>query len=146
MGNIEPQVVFAFQSAITLRDRNRLRLFLAKLCRKEGHRLESLSVVFCSDEFLLGINRQYLQHDDYTDIISFDYNEPGASSLVNGELYISADRIRDNAKQFAVTVNMELHRVLFHGVLHLCGYEDKDPADQGLMRKKEAASLMAYFG
>ena len=99
--------------------------------------------MFCSDEYLLRINRDYLQHDYYTDIITFDLSEPGGP--VQGEIYISVDRVRDNAKELAVSIQKELHRVIFHGVLHLCGYTDKTKQDQARMRALEEKYLDLYF-
>ena len=101
-----------------------------------------MSVVFCSDDYLLNINIEYLQHDTYTDIISFNYatkNEP-----VDGELYISMDRVRENARLFHTTVEEERARVIFHGVLHFCGYKDKTTKEVKLMRSKEDAYLKMY--
>lgn len=101
-----------------------------------------MQYVFCSDEYLLEINRQYLQHDFYTDIISF---ELGDSFVTEGEIYISVDRIRENAGILGKTIKEELHRVIFHGALHLCGYKDKLKKDQLEMRKKEDRYLQKYF-
>ncbi len=93
-----------------------------------------LSYVFCSDEFLLEINQSYLNHDTYTDIITFDYNEDG---LLNGEIYISTDRVVENAVRFRESETDELHRVMVHGLLHLCGYPDKTEEQKVAMRKLE---------
>jgi probable rRNA maturation factor len=97
-----------------------------------------LSIIFCSDSYLLNMNREYLQHDFYTDIITFDYSE---GSVVSGDLFISTDRIKENAAIFAVSFKMELYRVIFHGVLHLVGYKDKSEEEQKLMREKESFYL-----
>lgn len=110
--------------------------------KKEKTLCESLSIIFCNDEYLLSINQQYLKHDTLTDIISFNYataNEP-----VNGELYISMERIRENAKLFNTTVENERARVIFHGALHFCGYKDKTIIEQTLMRSKEDEYLKLY--
>ena len=93
-----------------------------------------VSIVFCSDSYLLTINQDHLQHDYYTDIITFDYCE---GPIVNGELYISIDRVKDNAKTHKQLFYNELHRVIVHGVLHLVGHKDKTPADQSTMRQLE---------
>lgn len=111
------------------------------LVRKEGFRLESLNIVFCSDDYLLRINRDFLKHDFYTDIITFDYSEKGKLS---GELYISIDRVRDNSRALSETFKREIHRVIFHGVLHLCGYKDKNKKDQTQMRIKEEQYLRLF--
>ena len=97
-----------------------------------------LSIIFCSDSYLLNMNREYLQHDYFTDIITFDYSE---GSVVSGDLFISADRIRENAAIFAVSFKMELYRVIFHGVLHLAGYKYKTEMEKKLMRDKESFYL-----
>ncbi len=108
------------------------------VCSAENKELGDLSVIFCSDEHLLEMNKEYLQHDYYTDIITFDYTE---GSLVSGDLFISVDRVRDNADQFDSVFLDELHRVCIHGLLHLCGYKDKSEADEELMRSKENEML-----
>jgi rRNA maturation RNase YbeY len=100
----------------------------------ETKTIGEVSYVFCSDEFLLQINQDYLGHDTFTDIITFDYCEEG---LINGEIYISTDRVNENASSFGVSLTNELHRVMAHGLLHLCGYGDKSEAEAQLMRDKE---------
>ena len=113
------------------------------LFKKEKASLTSLNFIFCSDEYLLEINQQFLKHNFYTDIISFNLaanNEP-----VEGEIYISLDRVRENAGELNQSFKTELHRVIFHGALHLCGYMDKRPADILVMRKKEDEYLKSYF-
>lgn len=112
-----------------------LKTLLSDLFRKEGRQLADLSIVFCSDEYLLELNRQFLQHDYYTDILTFLMSERGAP--VEGELYISVDRVRDNARALRVPALQELRRVILHGALHLCGYKDKLKKDQALIRQKE---------
>jgi rRNA maturation RNase YbeY len=113
------------------------------LFKKEGKKLEDIHYIFCSDDYLLEINRQHLQHDYYTDIITFGLSQPGQPILA--EVYISIDRVKDNAGQFQVPLKEELHRVIFHGALHLCGYKDKRFKDQQLMRKMEDKYLKLYF-
>lgn len=135
---------FYFQQTATLRSRRKLKSFLADLARKERKQLDELSIVFCSDEYLLNINREHLAHDYYTDIITFDLSA-SKDAGISGELYISIDRVKDNAKQFGSTFTQELHRVIFHGLLHLCGYKDKRQTDIAMMRKKEAHYLKRYF-
>nr|WP_214448277.1 rRNA maturation RNase YbeY [Flavihumibacter rivuli] len=124
--------------------RNEVKSFLNELFRKEKKKLEGLSFIFCSDEYLLEINRNYLQHDYYTDIITFDLSAPGQGTT--GEIYISIDRVRDNAQNLNETFSYELHRVIFHGALHLCGYKDKTQQEEILMRKMEDKYLKLYFG
>lgn len=133
---------FFHQVTITLNNRSQLKNFIKTLFLSEKRNLHSLQYIFCSDEYLLEINRQYLQHDFYTDIISF---ELGNSSSIEGEIYISVDRIRENAELLGKTIKEELHRVIFHGALHLCGYKDKLKKEQLDMREKEDRYLQQYF-
>jgi len=131
------------KGANSLSNRTRLKSFIASLFKKEGIKLEKIHYIFCSDDYLLEINRQHLQHDYYTDIITFGLSAPGQP--VNAEVYISIDRVRDNAHQFNTHLKEEIHRVIFHGALHLCGYKDKKAKDQELMRKMEDKYLRLYF-
>ncbi len=110
-----------------------------------GRQLSALNVIFCSDEHLLTINKDFLQHDYYTDIITFDLSPSGKSPL-EAELYISIERVRDNAQSLGFPFYKELHRVVFHGLLHLMGYKDKKKTDQQTMRKMEDKLLADYFG
>jgi probable rRNA maturation factor len=127
-----------------LRQRNALKSFLSKTAKNNKRPIESLNVIFCSDDYLLEINRSYLQHDYYTDIITFDLSS-SPKSPITAELYISIDRVKDNARQLGTTIQRELHRVIFHGLLHLVGYKDKSPRDQKQMREKEEQLLRKYF-
>lgn len=104
------------------------------LIKNEHKRPGEVSVIFCSDDYLLKINEQYLNHNYYTDIVTFDYVE---NSVISGDLFISVDRVDENASQLGVTFNEELYRVIFHGILHLCGYKDKTNAEKEVMREKE---------
>lgn len=127
----------------TLKNRVALKSFIEKRVKKEGLSIESLNYVFCSDKYLLEINKQFLDHNYYTDIISFDLSEvPG--QLI-GEVYISVDRVKDNAKTHGATFSEELLRVIFHGALHFCGYKDKKPSDVKKMRQMEDLWLTAYL-
>jgi len=111
-----------------------LVLHLNSLIKNELKLLGDISVVFCSDDYLLEMNKQYLDHDYYTDIITFDYVE---NKVISGDLFISIDRIVENAEKFNTTLLKELYRVVFHGVLHLVGYKDKTDGEVKLMREKE---------
>ena len=135
---------FNFQKNITLINRKKLKWFIIKIFKNEKVALESMSYVFCSDDFLLQINKDYLKHDYFTDIISFDLSLSKTSPII-GEVYISVDTIRDNTKRFQTTIQLELHRVIFHGALHMCGYKDKSKKDQSLMTAKEDEYLFLYF-
>jgi rRNA maturation RNase YbeY len=129
--------------SITLGNRVALKAFLEKQLKKEGIRIECLQYVFCSDKYLLDINKQFLNHDYYTDIISFDLSE--TRGVLIGDIYISVDRVKENAKTMKTTQGNELLRVIFHGALHFCGYKDKKPADAKLMRSMEDKWLRAYL-
>ena len=109
-----------------------------EICTIHNRKLGDVTLIFCNDDYLLSINNQYLNHNYYTDIITFNYNE---SNVVNGDLFISIDRVLDNAPQFNSTIENELHRVCCHGLLHLCGFNDKTPKEEGLMRELEQACL-----
>jgi len=117
--------------------------WISKVCIIENYNLGDISLIFCSDEYLLDMNRTHLDHDYYTDIITFDYTD---NQIVSGDLFISIDRVRDNATDFNVSFEHELHRVIIHGVLHLCGYKDKSDDEEKLMRTKEnnALSLISF--
>lgn len=121
--------------AFRLKDSLKLKAWIKATVQKEKHTLKSLSYIFCSDGALLERNIQYLNHNTYTDIITFDLSE--AEGEVEGEIYISIDRVRENAGKFSKTFEDELHRVLIHGVLHLVGYRDKKADQKAEMRKKE---------
>ena len=138
-------ISFHFEEAISLQNRSNLKAFLTKLSKKEQHSIISLSYVFCSDDYLLGINRNFLQHDYFTDIITFDLAGLDSDNGIHGEIYISVDRVRDNAREYNTTITHELHRVIFHGLLHLCGYKDKSKGEQLKMRSKEDHYLQLYF-
>jgi rRNA maturation RNase YbeY len=114
---------------------------LSDLVASEGFYEGDITVVFVTDEYLLDMNRTHLDHDYYTDIITFDYTE---SNFISGDLFISYDRVLDNSKEFNVSSYNELCRVVFHGVLHLCGYKDKSSEDEKLMRAKESFYLEKY--
>jgi rRNA maturation RNase YbeY len=120
-----------------------LKLFIESIFRKEKRGLSSINYIFCSDKTILEINKKYLNHDFYTDVITFSLspnNKP-----ITAEVYISVERVRDNAKKLGVSIKSELHRVLFHAALHLCGYNDKKKKDIEIMRKKENMLLNQYL-
>ncbi len=127
----------------TLTNRLALKAFIEKGLKKEGIAIDTLQYVFCSDKFLLNINKSFLNHDYFTDIISFDLSETGGTLI--GEIYISIDRVKDNAKTHKTSYTEELLRVIFHGALHFCGYKDKKPADAKEMRAQENKWLKSYL-
>jgi rRNA maturation RNase YbeY len=138
-----PRVQFHFLQSASFTNRTLVKEVIKDLFKKEKKPLASLTYIFCSDEYLLEINRQYLNHNYYTDIITFDLSEN--NHQVTGEIYISLDRVKENAGEFKTTFKKELLRVIFHGALHLCGYKDKSDKEQTLMRKTEDKYLHYYL-
>jgi len=132
----------SIQLNLWLKQRTILKRFIFSLFKKEKKQLQKLTVIFCSDEYLFRLNRQYLKHNNYTDIITFDLS--GKLPGISGEIYISLDRVRENAAKYQTSLADELHRVIFHGILHLCGYRDKSTVDKGVMRSKENFYLTKY--
>jgi probable rRNA maturation factor len=128
---------------IKIPDKISLMRFIEEIFKNEKKRLCSVTYVFCSDRKLRKINKEYLGHNYFTDIITFDLSENGAP--VSADIYISVDRIRKNAKNLNQSYKSEFHRVVFHGVLHLCGYKDKNRTDVFKMRKMEEKYLNKYF-
>jgi len=127
---------------LNAKTRKALRQLLSETANNEGYEIQNITYIFMSDDALLEINQQHLQHDDYTDIITFDLSDIEAS--VDGEIYVSIDRIKDNASKFNCTTEQELVRVLSHGLLHLLGYKDKSDTDIQKMREKETECLNNY--
>lgn len=127
-------IEFYFENNFTLPNKDKFVNWLQGVIEEEGYTLGELTFVFCDDEYLWNINMEFLKHDTLTDIITFDYN---LGKEVFGEIYISTERVEENAGVFEVTFMEELARVLVHGVLHLCGYKDKETTDKDLMRTKE---------
>ena len=138
-----PDISFEFQVPFRLNHRNRLRLALNNLFAKEKRELSSLTYVFCDDNYLLNINQRFLNHDYFTDIITFDLTESAVPGIV-GEIYVSIDRVKENAGVHKVQISNELHRVIFHGALHLCGYRDKSAAEAKSMRQAEDKYLKLF--
>jgi rRNA maturation RNase YbeY len=137
------KVCFFFENKdFSLKQRTILKRFIESIFSKEKKKLESLNYVFVADKRLLEINRQFLQHDYYTDIITFNLS---GNASIHAEVYISIDRVRENAKKLDVSFKSELHRVIFHGALHLCGYNDKSKREIEKMREKEDFYLYQYF-
>jgi probable rRNA maturation factor len=139
---ISPTIWFHFEKKISLRGRRGIKTTLIALFKREGKRLAELRYIFVSDDRLLEINRQFLQHDFYTDIITFPLSGPRKPIIA--EIYISVDRVRENAREFGTTIKMELLRVIFHGALHLCGYGDKNASQERKMRQLEDKYLMFH--
>ncbi|MBR1652703.1 MAG: rRNA maturation RNase YbeY [Alloprevotella sp.] len=119
-------------------DRAAVTAWIVRVAHTYGRTVGDLSYLFCDDGRILDVNRQFLQHDYYTDIITFDYNE---GTTLNGDLVISLDTVRTNAELFGKAYDEELHRVIIHGVLHLCGLNDKGPGERELMEAAENRAL-----
>ncbi len=128
----------------SLANKIKLKAFIVSLFTDHNKTLDTLDIIFCSDEYLLQINQQHLSHDYYTDIITFDLSFNKQSPII-GELYISVDMVKENAITNKKSFSNELHRVIFHGVLHLLGFKDKAEADVVIMRQKEEECLSGYF-
>jgi probable rRNA maturation factor len=138
------QIAFHYQARpFYFRDRTRLKNFLLSQLKMKGFKVEAVNVIFCTDKQVLEINRQYLRHDFYTDIITFQLNTHQEPILA--DIYISIDRVNDNAHQYDTSFTKELHRVIFHGFLHLAGLKDKSKAEVAEMREAEAQLLRRYF-
>jgi rRNA maturation RNase YbeY len=138
-----PLIQFHFLLPVSFTQRTLAKDVIRDLFKKEKTRLQQLQYIFCSDEYLLEINKQHLNHNYYTDIITFDLSE--TPNAVTGEIYISIDRVKENAQTYKVPFKQELLRVIFHGALHLCGYKDKTEKDQAVMRKAEDKYLQYYL-
>jgi len=136
---ISPTIRFHFLKKISLKDRQIIRNTLTTLFKKERKKLAELHYIFVSDDKLLEINLQFLKHDFYTDIITFPLSKPGQP--ISGEIYISVDRVRENARACSSSIRLELLRVMFHGALHVSGYRDKTPREEKIMRQMEEKYL-----
>ena len=140
------KVYFFFDDIqVNLRNRNKIKRMIEQIFLYEKKPLDRLNYVFCSDDIILDINRRYLKHDSYTDIISFDLSE-NKDEKITGEIYISVDRVRDNASKMKLPFTYELARVIFHGALHLCGHKDKTKKEKQEMTKREDLYLKKYIG
>ena len=115
--------------------------WIKSVAQAEGANLEAVNYIFCPDEYLREINVQYLNHDTYTDIVTFNY---GSNDTIEGDIFISLDRVKDNAEKFGTDFDTELRRVMVHGVLHLMGYNDKSKTEKKLMREKEDSYLSLW--
>jgi probable rRNA maturation factor len=143
MNNSNASIQFHFSSPCSLDNRQLLKYFILSIFKKEKRPFERMNIVFCDDKFLLTLNREFLKHDFYTDILSFPLS--AREKPLIAEIYISIDRVRDNARNLETTFREELHRVIFHGILHFCGYRDKRPKEIELMRAMENKYLNSYF-
>lgn len=122
-------------------DYPRVEKWIADVARSHGRILGDIAYIFCDDEKIIEVNRQFLQHDYYTDIITFDYSR---GKLISGDMFISLDTVASNAEGLGVPYATELHRVIIHGILHLCGINDKGPGEREVMEQNEDAALKLY--
>ncbi|AYD49168.1 rRNA maturation RNase YbeY [Arachidicoccus soli] len=129
------------EQSFPLSNKKEIKQFIEILFQLEKKPLTRIDYIFCSDEYLLQINKQHLQHDYYTDIITFELSQ---DNHTQAEIYISVERVKENAYNLSTTFKNEILRVLFHGALHLCGYKDKSKKEEELMRKKEEEYLGMY--
>lgn len=135
------KINFYSENEFVLEDEARYASWLENVISSEGKSLEEISYIFCDDEYLLKINMEYLDHDTYTDIITFDYS---VGKILQGDIYISTERVLENSETFGVKFEDELRRVLVHGVLHLSGYKDKTDEEAALMRSKEEEKMKLF--
>ena len=131
-------IEFYSETDFELSNTEKISTWISQVIENENHELGDVSYIFCDDEYLHKLNVQFLEHDTLTDIISFD-NSLGKQ--IHGEIYISIERVRENAKEYSESFEDELHRVIIHGMLHFCGYKDKTKDEEILMRKTENTSL-----
>lgn len=130
-----------FQEDISFPLKNKIKLknWIKSTINSEGKKVGELNFIFCSDNYLLEINQQYLKHDTFTDIITFDNSEK--QNIISGDIFISYERVEENAGKFSTSITDELHRIIIHGTLHLIGFKDKSKADKELMTMKEDEHL-----
>ena len=141
MNNQGGIINFYSENDFILNDEDVYKNWINRVISSEGKRLGEISYIFCDDDYLLDINQRFLDHDTYTDIISFD---DSMGNLLNGDIYISTERVHENALEFNEDFETELKRVIIHGILHYCGYKDKSEEDAALMREKESEKIKLF--
>ena len=134
-------ISFNYETDFELTDEAQVSEWLSSIIATENKKEGDINYIFCDDEYLVEINQQYLEHDTLTDIISFDYS---VGNELHGDIFISIERVQDNAIEFSVTFDEELRRVMAHGILHYCGYKDKTNEDTAIMRQKEDEKLAMF--
>ncbi len=134
-------ISFNYETEFELSNEDQLSNWLSQVILSENKKEGDINYIFCDDEYLLNLNEQYLDHDTLTDIISFDYT---VGNELHGDIFISIERVRENAQDFNVTFDEELKRVLAHGILHYCGFKDKSEEDEQLMRQKEDEKIKMF--
>ncbi|WP_339875316.1 rRNA maturation RNase YbeY [uncultured Algoriphagus sp.] len=133
---------FQEEVSFSLKEKRKRKTWLKKIAETENYKISELNYIFCSDEYLLNINVEYLDHDTYTDIITFDNSED--EKVIEGDIFISIERIRENSQILEVNEEKELSRVISHGLFHLLGYKDKSDEEANLMRKKEEFAINLF--
>ena len=134
-------ISFNYETDFELENEAQYEDWISRIIESEGFNEGEINYIFCDDEYLHKINVEYLDHDTLTDIISFDYT---VGNLIQGDIFVSVERVQDNAKDFNVSFEEELKRVLSHGVLHYCGYKDKSLEDEAVMRSKEEEKMQMF--
>ena len=134
-------ILFFSEIKFKLHPKKTIKKWLTEVAKLEKKKIGDLNIIFYNDKQLLEINKQYLNHDTLTDIITFDYSE---NALISGDIFISVERVKENAENFNVSFEEELMRVMAHGILHLCGYKDNNNNEKLLMKQKEEEALLLY--
>ena len=134
-------ISFNYENDFELSNEEQLSNWISRVIASEEKKEGEINYIFCDDDYLLNLNEQYLNHDTLTDIISFDYS---MGNEIHGDIFISTERVKDNATDFKVSFEEELMRVMVHGVLHYCGYKDKTEEDEALMRSKEDEKIKMF--
>ena len=134
-------ISFNYEMEFELQNEAQYTDWISRVIASENKKEGDINYIFCDDDFILDINQQYLEHDYYTDIISFDYS---VGNELHGDIFVSVDRVRENAEDFNVSFDDELRRVIIHGVLHYCGYKDKSEEDERMMRVKEDEKMAMF--
>ena len=134
-------ISFNYEMEFELQNEAQYTDWISRVIASENKKEGDINYIFCDDDFILDINQKYLEHDYYTDIISFDYS---VGNELHGDIFVSVDRVRENAEDFNVSFDDELRRVIIHGVLHYCGYKDKSEEDERMMRVKEDEKMAMF--
>lgn len=134
-------ISFNYETDFELHNEAVFSKWLSEVILSENKKEGEINYIFCDDDYLLEINQQYLDHDTLTDIISFDYS---VGNELNGDIFVSVERVKENASDFNVTFHEEIQRVLVHGILHYCGYKDKTESDELVMRSKEEEKMKMF--
>lgn len=134
-------IQFNYETEFSVENEERLAAWISEVIASEGFKEDEINYIFCDDEYLFKLNVEFLDHDTLTDIISFDYS---IGKIIQGDIFISIERVRENANDFDVEFLDELHRVMVHGILHYCGYKDKTANEEKSMRDKENYYLKQF--